>query len=412
MNFFKQLFRPGDVFKPSREVAFYLAVMLCFGLAFGCFYGVLNNYLAEQVGLEVDGRGVLEFFREMPGLFLVVILALLAKRDEWWILRFGFIVAMAGLAGLLLAPSHVLAATIFIVLWSLGEHVLMPVRSSITMHLAKPGQEGGALGIVGGLSSLGTVVGSLVVVGIFYLTKGAKGFNTAFAVVFVLLLAGLCASLFVKGRGEHVRRPRLLFHRKYEKFYILEIFYGARKQVFITFAPFMLITVYGMDTAHLALLAGICAVANIFCAPLAGWIVDKLGYRTVLIWDTVFLMAVCLLYGFADALFPFEIAFWVVCANFILDAIISNAAMGTNVYVRGIAESREELTATLSTGISVNHLISILVALAGGWIVTSVADSTGSRSIGYGVLFSISALMALLNTLFALTLPKPVKKTA
>ena len=417
MNFFKSLLRPGDVFKPGRDVVSYLVVVLCFGLACGCFFGVMNNFLAEEVGVRVDGRGRLEFFREMPGLLLMVILALFAKRDEWWILRVGLVIAMAGMAGLFFAPPHIVAAGFFIVMWSLGEHLLMPVRSSITMHLAKPGQEGGAMGIAGGLGSLGTVAGSGVVVGIFLLVKkfgwmNRAGFDASFVFTFALLLAALCATFFVKGKGGHVKRPRLHFDRKFNKFYILEVFYGARKQVFITFAPFMLITIYGFDTARLAFLGLVCALANIFCAPVAGWIVDKLGYRTVLIWDTVFLAVVCLLYGFADKLFPFEIALAVVYANFILDAVITNASMATNVYVRGIASSREEVTATLSTGISVNHLISIIVALAGGALVVFVADKTGSKSVGYGVLFSFSALMALLNTLFALTIPKPVKKAA
>ena len=123
------------------------------------------------------------------------------------------------------------------------------------------------------------------------------------------------------------------------------------------------------------------------------------------------------------------IAFWVVCGNFVLDTLITNASSATNVYVRGISESREELTATLSTGISVNHLISILVALAGGWLVVAVCGRQGftvdgmrqalaaadpaaknALAYGYGVLFSISAFMALMNTLFALTIPKPAKQ--
>ncbi len=407
MKFFASLLRPGDVFKPDHEVWRFLFVMTCFGIGFGCFGGVMTNYLVEEVKMQDTAmRGVLEFFRELPGLFLIVILALLAKRDEWWIVRLGLSISMIGMVGLFFAPPQMAVATALIVMWSLGEHILMPVRSSITMHSAKPGQEGGALGVVAGLGSLGTIAGSMMVVGIFYVIKrfgfaGRTGFNTVFALVFVLLVIGLLISLTVKkGHAEHVKRPHLYFRKKYNKFYILEIFYGARKQVFFTFAPFMLVKFYGMDTEHLALLAGLCAGVNIFCGPIAGWIIDKIGYRKVMIWDTVFLMAVCIFYGYADKMFGREIAFWVVCVNFVLDAIITNASMATNVYVREISDSREELTSTLSTGISVNHLISILVALVGGWV---------GLKYGYGILFSISAFMALMNTLFALTIPKTGK---
>ncbi|MCL1887342.1 MAG: MFS transporter [Kiritimatiellaeota bacterium] len=434
MKILPRLFHPGESFRPGREVVWYLSAMLCFSLAAGCFGGVMANYLAEVVGLDEKGRSVLEFFRETPGLLLMVVLALLARRDEWWILRLGLFLAAIGMAGLLLAPPLVALVTVIIMVWSLGEHLLMPVRSSITMHLAKPGQEGGALGVAGGIGSLGGVMGALVAVGIFHWARAAEwaqtaGFHTAFAVSLALLAAGFAVTLRIPGQGGHVKRPRLHFHRKYNKFYMLEVFYGARKQVFITFAPYMLIRLYGMPTEQLALLVGICAALNIVGAPVAGWIVDRLGYRTVMIWDTVLLMVVCLMYGYAYHLFSPVVAFWVVCGNFVLDTLITNASSATNVYVRGISESREELTATLSTGISVNHLISILVALAGGWLVVAVCGRQGftvdgmrqalaaadpaaknALAYGYGVLFSISAFMALMNTLFALTIPKPAKQ--
>jgi len=407
--------RLNTVFKSGREVVLYLAVILCFGLAFGCFGGVLNNYLAdlELVGMNEKGRGILEFFREMPGLFLVVIIALLSKRDEWWILRAGIGVAMAAIAGLFLAPPQVVVVTILVVLWSLGEHMLMPVRSSITMHLAKPGKEGVALGLTGSLSSIGAVTGSFVVVGIFYLIRRMgvsqrTGFDTVFVLVFMLMLVALLVAFLVKGKGGHVRRQRIYFHKKYTKFYILEMFYGARKQVFLTFAPFMLIKLYDMSVERMALLAGVCSVLNIVFAPLIGRIIDRLGYRTVMIWDTIFLFFVCILYGYADVLFPKNIALWIVCANFVLDILITNASMANNIYARGISDSREELTATLSTGISVNHLLSVLMALGGGLLIAAVTEKYG-LSQGYGVIFSISAFMALMSALFTLTIPRPVK---
>jgi uncharacterized membrane protein SpoIIM required for sporulation len=83
----------------------------------------------------------------------------------------------------------------------------------------------------------------------------------------------------------------------------------------------------------------------------------------------------------------------------VLDAIISIASMASNVYVQDISGSQEEITATLSTGISVNHVISILIALLGGLIWDLV---------GIEVLFSLSAFLGLLNTLYAATIT-PVK---
>ena len=97
-----------------------------------------------------------------------------------------------------------------------------------------------------------------------------------------------------------------------------------------------------------------------------------------------------------------NIAFIVVCVNFVLDSIISLASMATNVYVRDLSSSREELTATLTTGISVNHLISVLIALLGGYIW---------KTLGIEVLFSLSAILGVINSIYAATIKKPTERT-
>jgi MFS family permease len=178
---------------------------------------------------------------------------------------------------------------------------------------------------------------------------------------------------------------------------MLEIFYGARKQIFLTFAPYVLILHYGADPSIISLLYAVCAGFGIFCGPLVGKIIDKLGYKVVMVGDTLILIVVCLLYGFAHRIFSPGGAFIVVCSNFVLDSIISMASMASNVYVQRIASSQEEITATLSTGVSVNHLISVLIALLGGWIWSVT---------GIEVLFSLSAFLGLMNSVYAATIKK------
>ena len=126
-----------------------------------------------------------------------------------------------------------------------------------------------------------------------------------------------------------------------------------------------------------------------------GRFIDKLGYKCIMVVDTLILIMVCLLYGFAHRLFPVHIAFIVVCVNYVLDSVISLGSMASNVYVQAIASGQEEITATLSTGVSVNHVISILIALMGGWIWNAV---------GIEVLFSLSAFLGLLNSVYAATI--------
>jgi predicted MFS family arabinose efflux permease len=104
---------------------------------------------------------------------------------------------------------------------------------------------------------------------------------------------------------------------------------------------------------------------------------------------------VCFFYGFAHHIFPRDIAFIICCVNYILDAVISLSSMASNVYVKDLSENPEEMKATISTGVSINHVITIFIALFGGWIW---------EALGIETLFIISAVLGLLNSAYAATI--------
>ncbi|MGE4565385.1 MAG: MFS transporter [Victivallaceae bacterium] len=399
----RKLFR--RTFESGTGAGAFLASALCFGMAFGSFYGVLNNYLVQIQHFNEYDRGILEFFRETPGLFLIVILALMHRFSEWKVLRTGLVIGMLASCALMFVGANRVFLTVLVIFWSAGEHILMPVRNSLSMHLAKPGMQGRSLGLTSSVGYTGQLVGALAAAALFYFgteklaaEHPALLYNLAWLLIGVFLFGSFCCIATQKSDiRETVRRPRLYFNRKYFKFYMLELFYGARKQIFLTFAPFVLILIYGFDTRKMALLTGVCAAVNIFAGPLVGKLIDRIGYRNTMIYDTVFLFFVCLVYGFAPKLFPLEVAYYMVIANYIFDAVISNASLASSIYVKAISDTPDEVTSTLTTGISINHLISVLAALAGGWIW---------REFGVGVLFTFAAVMAVCNTLYAITIPK------
>ncbi len=394
-------------FHPGSGTAGFFTSILFWGIAAGCFAAVLNNYLADIRHVGHFERGLLEFFREMPGLMLVFILWAMNRLSDWKILKAGILIATVGVAGLVFSDNNVLII-LLITVWSTGEHILMPVRSSIALHIAKDGREGHSLGMVTSMMNAGTVIGCIIAACFFYagirILKTANElllYNITWGFIIILLVMSLI-SIFSAGNHSDMKgkRPTLYFNKKYNKFYALELFYGARKQIFITFAPYVLITEYNMNTSKIAILTGLCALANIFCGPLTGKLTDRFGYKNIMIYDTVILFFVCLVYGYAGNFFAPETACVIVCINFLLDAIISTTSMATNLYVKDISSSPEEITSSLTTGISINHFISILAALAGGWIW---------EKFGYGILFSFAAAMAVANTLYAMTIPTPTK---
>lgn len=393
-----------NVCKEGVGAGLFFPSIFVWGVGVGCFAATLNNFMVEIHHVSGTGRGILEFFRETPGVLLIFILAMLHKLSNWNVLRLGAAFSLLA-AGLLLIPTKFMGAVIFVTIFSLGEHIVMPVRQVIAISIARPGKEGESQGMVTSAISAGTVVGSLIVAGVFYALPQYFGveelrimFNTVWCIIIGLLIVSVCLTLMGKVDDIKGKRPNLYFNKKYWRFYTLELFYGARKQVFLTFGPLLLIKGYGMDTKQIATLFGISAlITALFGGRLIGKIVDCFGYRNVMIYDTVILGIVCLMYGFADKIFPLHIAIWVVCINYILDMLISHAAMASYVYAASLSESKEELTATLSSGISINHVISVLVALAGG---------VAYDKFGPGALFSFAAVMAVANTLFATTIPR------
>ena len=393
-----------DQFKPatSSAGAFFTSIAV-WGIGVGCFAAALNNYLSDIHGITIFQRGVVEFFRELPGFALVFILALMHRLSDWRVMRLGTAVSLlAALA--LLCPTNKAGLTALIMLFSTGEHLVMPARQSLAMQVARPGREGSSLGLMTCVMNAGTILGSLLVAVVFWIGTHYFGIDNSIIlfravwILIALLLTGSIISTYTKNAPNRItKRPRLYFHRKFNKFYVLELFYGARKQIFLTFAPYVLIKIYHLTTPQVAVLMGISALVNMLGAPTVGRITDRFGYRFVMIWDTLILFWVALAYGYAGVIFPLRIAVWIVCGNYLLDGLISTASLATNIYVRQIAADPNELTSTLSTGISINHLISILIALAGGWIWAA---------FGVSWLFTFSALMALGNSAFAWSLPR------
>jgi len=399
-----------SVFLNSAKVKQFLTVIILFGIAHGLYRGVQDNYLAQIVHIDEFERGIVEFFRELPGLLLVFILATMYRFSETKVYKIGIAIALSGIVGLLLASTDTYIVILFLVVYSLGEHIIMPVTSTITLHLAHPGKKGAALGIASMMQHGGRIAGFVVVTILFLIfprlgiaETDAKGFKIVFLISSVLLLAATLVAFALKDEGIEVRRSRIYFNKKFNKYYGLEIFYGARKQIFLTFAPYVLILHYGATTSVISLLLALCAVFGMLFSPVVGRLIDRLGYKVIMVADTLILVVVCLLYGFSHRIFSHEVAFIVVSINYVLDSILTLGSIATNVYVQDIADDSQELTSTLSTGISVNHLISVIIALLGGLIW---------QKLGIEVLFTLAALLGVANSLFAASIKTPIREAA
>ena len=379
-----------ETYKEGSGFRFFLLCLLITGLSYGLYKGMLDNYLAEVVRMGEMDRGVTEFFRELPGIALVFILALFYMLSAETLFKAGAVIMLLGMGMHALLPASKVLATLAICTYSLGEHIQLGMKNTLSLQYAKEGRGGAAQGIQNSISQMGTLVGYLVIVGAFSLFASASPYKLFFGLAALLAAVSMVCSLGISGKSETDKhKRRFYFHKKYHKYYMLEMFYGARKQVFFTFGPYVLILFYGADAATISLLFSVSAIACFFAAPTVGRIIDRVGYKAVMVADTLILVIVCFFYGFAHHLFPRDLAFLICCINYVLDAVISLASMASNVYVQDLSDSPDETKATISTGVSINHVITIFIALFGGWIW---------ETLGIETLFMVSAVLGLCNS--------------
>ena len=383
-------------FIDSTAFRFFMLSILISGLSYGLYKGILDNYLAEVVVMSEMDRGITEFFRELPGIALVFILALFYMLSAETLFKAGAVIMLVGMAMHAMLPPSKVMVTLAICVYSLGEHIQLGMKNTLSLQYAREGCSGAAQGIQNSINQIGTLVGYLVIVGAFSLFTRNQPYQLFFGLAAVLAAVSMLYSFRITGNSQtDENKRRFYFHKKYTKYYMLEMFYGARKQVFLTFGPYVLILFYGANAAMISLLFAVSAVSCFFAAPLVGRIIDKVGYKTVMVTDTLILVIVCLFYGFAHHMFPRNVAFIVCCINYVLDTVISLATMASNVYVQDLSDNAEEIKATISTGVSINHAITIFIALFGGWIW---------QTLGIETLFIVSAVLGLCNSAYAATI--------
>lgn len=388
--------KPFEIFKENTGYkAFFLSLLLS-AIGFGLYKGVIDNYLAEIVKMNQVDRGLAEFFRELPGLLLVLILAIFYRSSAEKMYKMGLAIMVAGMLIIAVVSPVKMLVILSIFFYSLGEHIQLGMKNTLSLEYSKSGFGGQALGYQNSVYQIGNLLGYVVVIVAFAVLAGKQLFKPTFVAATVFMVLAFVSVLRLKGNSETDKsKSRFYFNKKFNKYYLLEVFYGARKQVFFTFGPYVLILFYGAGAGVISLLFAISAIACFIFSPLIGKLIDRVGYKPVMIGDTLVLVIVCFFYGFAHHIFPMHTAFIICCVNYVLDSVISLASMASNVYVQDISENKQEMRATISTGISVNHTVTIFIALLGGWIW---------KVLGIETLFILSAVLGLCNSAYAATI--------
>ena len=343
----------------------FFAAMALMSVSGGVMDSMYNNYLSDTFHISAETRGQLEFPRELPGLLTAAMTGLFFFISDVGLGGMAAAGAAVGLAGLALWSRRwwpMVAATF---VWSAGAHLLMPVGDTVALDMAAEGKAGRRLGQVGLVVTLAALGGyALVWVGTRF---SSNNYATIFGIGAAVAALAIIFWRLMPRLRHHEDRPRLVFKRRYRLFYMLQLLFGARKQVFITFGPWVLVRIFGQKAYVLAQLQGIGAVLGLFFKPFLGHLIDRVGERVILVGEAAFMIFVSLGYGFAQHFLGLRLGLWLVCLCFVMDQLLFAVGMARTTYLSKIAETPEDITPSLSLGVSINHIVSMSLPTLGGY---------------------------------------------
>ncbi len=397
----------------SPELKIYFVAIAVTALALSFTSDPISNYFKDAYDVSAYQRGLIEFPRELPGVLTTFVIALLAGVSDIRIAVIAQLLGIAGITVLGLATPPFAVMLVFLFVNSMGQHLFMPLQDSIGMNLVKKGNLGTRMGQFKGITTAFQMAGAIVVfLGFRY---GIFSFVTPVKSVFLLgagLLAVVAALLIaldrrLKSQKITHERVRFVIRKEYSLYYVLVVMFGVQKQIMLVYGPWVIISLLGKGADTIALLGIFGAFLGVFFIPALGRALDRFGIKAMLYADALSFIGVYLLYGLvsggyasgslATVGWPVLLAY----AVFIFDRMSTQMGLIRTVYLRTIAVNPADVTPTLSLGLSMDHVVSILCAYAGG-IVWTVA--------GPQWLFYLAAALSLVNLWVAIRVKLPEGK--
>lgn len=377
----------------SRDFLLFLIASALLGVTTAVEHSSFANRLVEDLNFTISERTLLEIPRELPGLLVVFLAGALAFLGDVRTAAIANIVGGIGLFVFGLVPSGIWPVVITMMLFSTGLHLYMPIQGALGMSFAKDGNIGRRLGEIQGVNTAALIITAAT---LYFLYRFVNiPFVVSFTIGAVAMVMAGVVFLFMSPGQTEKRKQRFIYKKKYRLFYVLSIVFGARKQITYTFVPWLLITIYGRPVSTITMLFFIVSAMNVFFRPWLGGLIDRKGERFVLTMEAVLLFIACLGFAFSKLLFPETVALVIVSGCYVIDNLFAGAGMARTTYVRRLTDDPSEVSATLSLGISLDHVISMSMPAFAG-ILWSM--DTG---FGYVYVFAGGIIISVLNLILS-----------
>jgi hypothetical protein len=342
---------------------FLLAAAFVMPLTFSVWQALLNNFVVERAAFSGAEIGMLQSLREVPGfLAFSAVFVLLVVREQ----RFALASLLVMSIGVALTPyfptTYGLYATT--VVMSLGFHYFETINKSLTLQWIAKGETPHFMGRTMAVRAAGALLAySSIWLLMEHFGVGFEGMYLLAGGLGVIIILGMWA-LFPNYPDGVVQHKTLIMRRRYWLYYALTFLSGARRQIFMVFAGFMMVEKFGYSAADISLLYLANYVFNLFFAPRIGAWVGRAGERRALRVEYLGLVVVFTSYAFVENA---KIA----AGLYIVDHLFFALSIAINTYFQKIADPKD-IAATASVSFTINHIAAVVIpALLGVLWLTS-----------------------------------------
>ncbi len=370
----------NKIAKMRPEILMFLILISAVALGNGLSDAVYSNYFKEVYQVTAFQRGFIEFPRELPGLLCAFIIGLIGFLGDIRMALIAQILAAVGVTLLgLFTPSFGIML-VFLFINSMGMHLFMPLSDAIGMSLSEPDQIGKRMGQFSSVKAVFSLIAALLV--FFGFRMGVFSFETKIKWVFLLSAAAFVIAIIMaflmimklKPKKVAPRRTKLVLRKQYKYYYLLTILKGVQKQIAFVYGTWVIVDLLLKKADTMALLTIIVTFISIFFLSQLGRWMDRFGIKKMMYLDALTFIIIYIIYGFVvwgivEGVLPdhgWSVLF--IYLLYISDRLSMQIGMVNSIYLKSIAIDPEEVTSTLSTGISLDHFVSITAALAGGAI--------------------------------------------
>ena len=360
-------------------------------IAFSTWLALLNNFTIEVANFSGIEIGWLQTVREIPGFLAVGVIAVLYLMREQTLAILALVALGAAAAVTAIFPSFA-GLLITTLIGSFGFHYYETVNQSLQLQWLEKDRAPQVIGwlVAAGSGSSLLAYGLIAIVfkwfGLGYHAVYMAGGGITVAVAFYCWLA------YPQYEMRVVQHRKLIFRSRYWLYYALQFMAGARRQIFMVFAAFMMVEHFGFKVHELTLLFLINYAANILFAPMMGWMIARIGEKWSLAFEYAGLIAVFIAYG---GIYWFGWGAALAAALYVIDHLFFALAFAQKTYFQKIADPAD-IAPTAAVALTINHIAAVALPAALGYLwVTSEAS-----------VFVLAAILASMSLVLALMIPR------